>query len=610
MTAAPHDGTSRLVRPGVSFALQSPAEIMFSSLARISLALLASPIALLAQVAPVQTNDVPVALPGLARTHAPRPTSPAITEEDLKTRLYIVADDSMEGREAGTRGGARANAYLVRELTRLGLTPAGDGGTFLQTIPLSIREPDTTSTLRIDGVAGELQQFHDWVLVPRIGLQTFLGGQPYGGSFKGTGVPTIFGGRIGASAPLSADDVRGRVVVFVAPLGSNGRPAIAFWQRDNLLAYRDAAAVLVVGGIDAGVPAFFRYPRDAYDDRDNPSPALTVLLGTRALAESIFGRPVDSLAVGVTGRSLSGRVGFVDRPTAAPAQNVVAILPGSDPALRHEYVAVGSHIDHVGIRAALDHDSVRVANVIARARGADDPPPVLTDAQRTRVLAALDSVHRARPARVDSIANGADDDGSGAVIALELAESFASAPVRPKRSLLFVWHTAEEKGLYGAQYYSDHPTVPRDSIVAQVNMDQMGRGGPEDAPPGGTDALVVIGARRLSTELGDLAERVNAREASPFHFDYSFDRNGDPTNAYCRSDHYMYARFGIPIVFFSAAAWHIDYHMVSDEAQYVDYPRMTHIATYIGDLTRAVADLDHRPVVDKPKPDPNGTCRQ
>ena len=128
---------------------------------------------------PPQSNDAPLALPGLARTHAPHPTAAAITEEDLKTRLYIVADDSMQGREAGTHGGARANAYLVRELTRLGLTPAGDGGTFLQTIPLSIREPDTTSTLRIDGAAGQLRQFYDWVLVPRIGLQTFLGGQPY-----------------------------------------------------------------------------------------------------------------------------------------------------------------------------------------------------------------------------------------------------------------------------------------------------------------------------------------------------------------------------------------------------------------------------------------------
>jgi len=584
---------------------------MLSSLTRISLALAASPLALVAQVAaPPQSNDTPVALPGLPRTHAPHPTAAAITEEDLRTRLYIVADDSMQGREAGTNGGARANAYLVRELTRLGLTPAGDGGTFLQTIPLSIRGPDTTSTLRIDGAAGQLRQFYDWVLVPRIGLQTFLGGQPYGGSFNGTSVPTVFGGRIGASAPLPPEDARGRVVVFIAPLGNNGRPAIAFWQRDNLLAYRDAAAVLVVGGIDAGVPPFFRYPRDAYDDRTKPAPALSVLLGTRAFGESIFGRSLDSLAVGTAGKPITGRAGFVDRPTEAPAQNVVAILPGSDPALRHEYVAIGSHIDHVGMGPALDHDSVRVANVIARARGADDPPPHLTDAQRARVLTALDSVHRARPARVDSIANGADDDGSGAVIALELAEQFARAEVKPKRSLLFVWHTAEEKGLFGAQYYSDHPTVPRDSIVAQINMDQMGRGGPEDAPPGGADALVVIGSRRLSTELGDLAERVNARNTTPFHFDYRFDQNGDPTNAYCRSDHYMYARYGIPIVFFSAAAWHIDYHMVSDEAQYVDYPRMTRIASYIGDLTRAVADLDHRPVVDKQKPDPNGTCRQ
>jgi hypothetical protein len=605
--------TSRLARLVVSLRLRSPTRLMLSSDTRgvfVALALVASPLALLAQAAPIPFTDTPVPLPGLARTHDPHPTTAAITNEDLKTRLYIVADDSMEGREGGTRGGARANAYLVRELTRLGLTPAGDGGTFLQTIPLSVRAPDTTSTLRIDGVAGELRQLHDWVLVPRIGLQTFLGGQPYGGSFKGTSVPTVFGGRIGANPALSPEDARGRVVVFIAPLGNNARPAIAFWQRDNLLAYRDAAAVLVVGGIDAGVPGFFRLARDAYDDRTRPSLALTVLLGTRALGDSIFGRTLDSLAVGAMGRSLSGQAGFVDRPTEAPAQNVVAILPGSDPVLRREYVAIGSHIDHVGIGAALDHDSVRVTNAIARSRGADDPPPNLSAEQRARVLAALDSVHRARPARLDSIANGADDDGSGAVIALELAESFARAAERPKRSLLFVWHTAEEKGLFGAQYYSDHPTVPRDSIVAQVNMDQMGRGGPEDAPPGGADALVVIGSRRLSTELGDLAERVNKRSAKPFRLDYRFDQNGDPTNAYCRSDHYMYARFGIPIVFFSAAAWHIDYHMVSDESEYIDYPRMTRIATYVSDLTRAVADLDHRPLVDKPKPDPNGTCRQ
>jgi hypothetical protein len=138
----------------------------------------------------------------------------------------------------------------------------------------------------------------------------------------------------------------------------------------------------------------------------------------------------------------------------------------------------------------------------------------------------------------------------------------------------------------------------------------MGRGDPEDAPPGGPNALVVIGSRRLSTELGDLAERVNARPEHGFRFDYEFDKDGDPTNAYCRSDHYMYARHGIPIAFFAAAAWYIDYHMVSDEPQYIAYPRMARIGRYVRDVVTAVADLDHRPVVDKPKPDPNGTCRQ
>ena len=173
-----------------------------------------------------------------------------------------------------------------------------------------------------------------------------------------------------------------------------------------------------------------------------------------------------------------------------------------------------------------------------------------------------------------------------------------------------MWHTAEEKGLYGAQYFSDHPTVPRDSIIAQVNMDQMGRGDPVDNPPGGRNALVLIGARRLSTELGDLAESIDKRPEHAFKLDYEFDRNGDPTNAYCRSDHYMYARYGIPVLFFSAAAWHIDYHMVSDEPQYIAFDRMTRIGRYIRDVVGAVADLDHRPIVDKPKPDPEGVCKQ
>jgi Zn-dependent M28 family amino/carboxypeptidase len=181
--------------------------------------------------------------------------------------------------------------------------------------------------------------------------------------------------------------------------------------------------------------------------------------------------------------------------------------------------------------------------------------------------------------------------------------------VKPARSLLFVFHTAEEKGLYGAQYYADHPTVPRDSIVTQINMDQMARGEVEDAPPGGENALVVIGLRRRSNELDEVAQRVNARPGYGFRFDYNFDRTGDPTNAYCRSDHYMYARYGIPVAFFVAAAWYIDYHMVSDEPQYVAYDRMTKIGNYVHDVVGELANMKQRPALTGPRPDPHGLCR-
>jgi hypothetical protein len=113
----------------------------------------------------------------------------------------------------------------------------------------------------------------------------------------------------------------------------------------------------------------------------------------------------------------------------------------------------------------------------------------------------------------------------------------------------------------------------------------------------------------LSTELGDLTETVNKAQPAPFTLDYTFDANGHPENIYCRSDHYNYARYGIPVVFLTTGL-HGDYHQVTDEPQYIDYPHMARVGRFVLDLTRRVADLDHRPVVDKPKPDPNGTCRQ
>jgi hypothetical protein len=504
------------------------------------------------------------------RTHPPRPTSGDITVEDVRTREYIIADDSMEGRDTGKRGGLRSAQYIAGELKRLGLEPAGDNGTYFQQIPWISRAPDTTGVLRV----GEqtLRWGSDYLVLPKLGFALALGGQPFGGGFRGDAVPSVYGGRIGDST-IAPDLTRGKVVVFASP-------TFTFWQRDNLRRYAGAAAI-VLATLDLGAPPAYRVKRETYWDSTGASGVapLTVISVTRAAASAMFSTPFDQLTVGTAGRPLSGSAGFIDAPTEAPAYNVVGILRGSDPKLRNTYVAIGSHHDHVGMGPPVDHDSIRAFNQVVRVRGADDPPPrQVTDVQWAKIHAVLDSLHRAHGVRLDSIFNGADDDGSGTVLALEIAEAFANAKVRPKRSLLFVWHTAEEKGLYGAQYYSDHPTVPRDSIVAQVNMDQMGRGDPVDHPPGGPNALVIIGPRRLSTELGDLVEQVNARPENKFTLDYEFDRDGDPTNAYCRSDHYMYARYGIPVVFFVAAAW------------YIDYPHYARIANYLKDLVVEVGN--------------------
>jgi Zn-dependent M28 family amino/carboxypeptidase len=204
------------------------------------------------------------------------------------------------------------------------------------------------------------------------------------------------------------------------------------------------------------------------------------------------------------------------------------------------------------------------------------------------------------------------------VTVLEIAERLAAMPAKPKRSVLFVWHTGEEKGLLGSAWYTEHPTVPRDSVVAQLNLDMVGRGAATDVTGetrdgqpvrGGPDYVQLVGSRRLSTELGDLVESVNRDGRLGLTFDYSMDANGHPMNIYCRSDHYSYARYGIPVVFFTTGG-HSDYHQVTDEPQYIDYARMARVGTLVADAAVRVANLDHRVAVDKPKPDPKGSCQQ
>jgi hypothetical protein len=295
------------------------------------------------------------------------------------------------------------------------------------------------------------------------------------------------------------------------------------------------------------------------------------------------------------------------REPAIPARNVIGVLRGSDPVLQNEYVVVSAHNDHVGVaRQAVDHDSLRVTNFAAamRKRG--------TSAAAAQAWAthALDSLRALRAPRADSIFNGADDDGSGTVALLEIAEAMAASPIKPRRSILFISHTAEEEGLLGSEWFTDHPTVPLDSLVAELDMDMIGRGSPADVANGGPAYLELIGTRRLSTELGDVAERVDAKEPIPFKFNYAFDAPGDREQYYCRADHYSYARYGIPSINFSRGD-HPDYHEVTDEPQYIDYEALARVTTFVRDLALELANLDHRVVIDKQKQkDPHAGCVQ
>jgi hypothetical protein len=543
------------------------------------------------------------------RTHAPRPTVAAITPADLMTRVYLFADDSMKGRMLATEGNFRGAEYIAAEARRIGLEPAGDNGTFFQAISLVERYFDEGSSLSVDGSA--LRPWADYAARdngPRVRSID--------------GVQAVWAGTMADSANLlDPAQAAGKLVVIGMGPGFVGNPP-GTANRPRLTArYRTAAGIAFVG-MDRLTPESlesYKLPFQGMHSDGGPElPAYLYI--TERVAGMLFGANLSTLAPGTAGGLMSGTPRFAERPTTVPARNVVALLRGSDPVLSREYVAIGAHNDHIGTGQAVAHDSMYVVNHLFRTGGADDPNPQLTEAQQSEVNRLLADIRRrtgGRSARADSVFNGADDDASGSMGVLEIAQWLASRP-RPKRSILFVWHVGEEEGLYGSEYFTDHPTVPRDQIVAQLNMDMIGRGGGGDVTGnasdggklrGGPGYVQLVGSRRLSTELGDLAETVNRTGRHGLRFDYAMDANGHPQNIYCRSDHYEYARYGIPIIFFTTGG-HADYHQVTDEPQYIDYNRMAQVAGLVSDLASTVANLDHRPVVDHPKPDPNGQCVQ
>jgi len=253
-------------------------------------------------------------------------------------------------------------------------------------------------------------------------------------------------------------------------------------------------------------------------------------------------------------------------PSRVMTQNVVGIWEGSDPKLKDEYVAVGAHYDHIGMAGVGNCQAIGT----------------------------------------DTICNGADDDGSGTTAVLGMAEALSHAKVRPKRSVLFVWHCGEEKGLWGSKYFTDYPTVPLDHVVTQLNIDMIGRSRKQgdtdtrNASLSGPNEIYVIGSTMMSTELGKLSRDVN-NSYLKIGYDVKYDDPKDTNRFFFRSDHYNYAKHGIPIIFFFDGV-HEDYHKAGDEPQKIDYDKMERVTRTIYLTLWQVANLPVRPKVDKPLP--------
>src|SRR5262249_3769146 len=195
------------------------------------------------------------------------------------------------------------------------------------------------------------------------------------------------------------------------------------------------------------------------------------------------------------------------------------------------YVMLSAHNDHIAmLQRPVDHDSLRAFDRIMRPQGANDRPGPPTAEQQHQIDSLIAFARSIRPPRLDSINNGADDDGSGTVVLLEVAEKLASE--HPARSIIFISHEGEEAGLLGSRWFVDHPTIPLDSIDAAHNMDMVGKGRASDVKFGGPASVQTLGSRRLSKQFGDIIDSVNTTLPEPMTIHPSLDAPSHPLNPF------------------------------------------------------------------------------
>jgi len=516
--------------------------------------------------------------------------------DDLRKWLSYLASDELEGRATFSEGLGLAAAYLAEQLRSFGIKPGGDNGSYFQRVRVLGVKSANRSTLTVE-VNGQTRVFKDdeGVTFPK----------NVGGKRNFTADQVEFLG-YGLDAPLAnhndyaGKDVRGKAVVY---LGANGPKGLGQQFRRSLggraryaTDQKQAVASVGVGGgggggggrqggagaagagarggavqedfttvqrLDHPLPPNVTARDDFFEFLFSNAEVKYAELKEKAAKQE----PLPSFTLKGVKLTFNLDADYQVVRTQL-TRNVIGVVEGADPKLKDTYVTFSAHYDHVGY----------ADGAVTQGGGGG---------RRVKEGAAEDRIW-----------NGADDDGSGTVTLLGVAKAFASGP-KPKRSLMFLWFAGEERGLWGSRFHADYPTAPIDKILANLNMDMVGRN--RDNKPEEANTVYLVGSDRISSELHNITVEANDSLAKPLKLDFEMNDPTDLEQVYYRSDHYSYAAKGIPIVFFTTGL-HPDYHYNTDGVEKINFEKMARIGRLVYEAGRRVANLDHAPARDNRGP--------
>jgi len=460
----------------------------------------------------------------------------SITEEELKEHLFTYASDEFEGRETGKPGQKKAIAYLKKQYELLGI-PLPSGSVVLDNTEFNVGE----SVLTFSSIEGLFEE----VVYASYGIED--GAYSDYNGLDVTGKLVL----IKSGEPKNED---GTFVLTGSTEKSNwGNGLQSLGKRMEIAGNKGARGVIYY---DDGNFGRFKSRFDYMKNNDsgnislksNEADEFAGLYVNAAFAKAILPEIDADNNAKLINKTIQFKVtGSSDEVVS---ENVAAIIKGSKKP--NEYLVISSHLDHIGVTA---------------------------DGQ---------------------INNGADDDGSGTVAMLEIAQAFkkaADAGNGPERSIVFLHVTGEEKGLLGSQYYTDvEPIFPLKNTVANLNIDMIGRIDPKRE--GERNYIYLIGSDKLSTELHELSEAINTKYMN-IELDYTYNDENDPNRFYYRSDHYNFAKNNIPIIFYFNGT-HADYHKPGDTPDKINYDLLQNRSRLIFHTAWEVANRPEKVVVDKP----------